>query len=82
LAWQRELRSVAERPDLGDAMVAEIIARDDRWQVHARALNRPHRARGVHKPGVIPDHLEWVLPRAVLSARVEGGQGVGADRAG
>ena len=39
LAWRRELRAVAERPDLTDAMVAEIIARDDRWQVHALALN-------------------------------------------
>ncbi|MEY9861966.1 uncharacterized protein (DUF2336 family) [Catenulispora sp. GAS73] len=39
LAWPGELRAVAERPDLSDAMVAEIIARDDRWQVHALALN-------------------------------------------
>ena len=30
---------MAERPDLTDAMVAEIIARDERWQVHALALN-------------------------------------------
>ncbi|WP_194917035.1 hypothetical protein [Catenulispora rubra] len=39
LAWPGELRGVAERPDLTDAMVAEIIARDNRWQVHALALN-------------------------------------------
>ena len=39
LAWRGELRAVAERPDLTDAMVAEIIARDDRWRVHALALN-------------------------------------------
>jgi hypothetical protein len=39
LAWRHDLRAVAERPDLTDAMVAEIIARDDRWQLHALALN-------------------------------------------
>jgi hypothetical protein len=39
LAWPGELRAVAERPDLTDTMVAEIIVRDNRWQVHALALN-------------------------------------------
>ncbi|WP_194927348.1 hypothetical protein [Catenulispora pinisilvae] len=39
LARPRALQAVAERPDLTDAMVTEIIGRDDRWQVHALALN-------------------------------------------
>jgi hypothetical protein len=58
LARPRRLPSVAKRPDLTDAMAAEIMARDDQRQVHALALNPrlDHRTRMVlarHRDPVI-----------------------------
>lgn len=38
-AWRRGRGKVARRPDLTEAMVAEIIAIDDHWLVHSLALN-------------------------------------------
>jgi hypothetical protein len=38
-AWHKGMRSVARRPDLTDAMIAEIIGLDDHWLLHSLALN-------------------------------------------
>jgi hypothetical protein len=39
-AWRRGLGKVAERPDLTDDMIAEIIELDDHWLLHSLALNK------------------------------------------
>lgn len=46
-AYCRVVDNVAERPDLTDDMIAEIIAVDDCWLTHSLALNRslPHAFR-------------------------------------
>ncbi|MFD9051835.1 hypothetical protein [Streptomyces zaomyceticus] len=38
-AWRRGRGKVARRPDLTEAMAAEIMAIDDHWLVHSLALN-------------------------------------------
>ncbi|MEZ0110742.1 hypothetical protein ABH920_004757 [Catenulispora sp. EB89] len=38
-AWRRGMGKVAERPDLTDDMIAEIIELDDHWLLHSLALN-------------------------------------------
>jgi len=39
-AWRRGMGKVAERPDLTDDMIAEIIELDDHWLLHSLALNK------------------------------------------
>ncbi|MER7001090.1 hypothetical protein [Streptomyces sp. NPDC000410] len=47
LGYRKGFGTVAERPDLSDDMIAEIIAADDHWLTHSLALNRslPHAFR-------------------------------------
>jgi len=47
LSYRKGLGRVAQRPDLTDDMIVEIITADDHWLVHSLALNRsiPHAFR-------------------------------------
>ncbi|MER5866201.1 hypothetical protein [Kitasatospora sp. NPDC002040] len=76
--WRRGDGKVARRPDLSEAMVAEILALDDHWLLHSLALNdrlpdrfrirlASHRESGVRSALVV--HAD-TAPREMLEQLV------------
>ncbi|MFC8718649.1 hypothetical protein [Kitasatospora sp. NPDC057198] len=78
-AWRRGMGKVAERPDLTEDMIVEIIAIDDHWLLHSLALNDrlPDRFRirlASHRDGAVRAALvihAATAPREMLEQLIE-----------
>lgn len=74
-AWPHGLGEVAGRPDLTEDMCAELIDRDEMWQVHTLALNRqlPLRFRmelaGHHDEAIRTAVVVGTVPRFTAGRR-------------